>query len=366
MDKVLKLNKSAEEGIRELLIFLLEHKKVSAVLTLTKTDTGISYSLITDTDALKYAVPLFPLMPANAGGLLSRLTLTGSVNKPVAAVLKPCELRAFVELVKREQGDLKNLLLISSTCGGVYPLKMAANDTLENKLKEYWNTVNNLEIASDIRPTCGACQHFIPYNADITVALIGKDTDKECEMFLNTDEGRKAAEGIEGEIVEGELNTEELKQFRNKREDQKEKLFDEIKVEEFGMEGLINTFGKCIGCHGCSKVCPICYCSLCDFDSRTHEYEPSAYDTELEKRGGVRVPPNTVFYHIGRITHVSISCVGCGMCADVCPADIPLSTIFLKAGESVQNIFDYLPGRDLEEKIPLTTFEEKELTEVES
>ena len=79
----------------------------------------------------------------------------------------------------------------------------------------------------------------------------------------------------------------------------------------------------------------------------------------------MRVPPNTIYYHLGRLTHVALSCVGCGSCEDVCPADIPLSIIYKKVGEAVQRMFDYLPGRDVEEEIPLKTFELQELSDVE-
>ena len=77
------------------------------------------------------------------------------------------------------------------------------------------------------------------------------------------------------------------------------------------------------------------------------------------------MPPNTVTFQMGRLAHMAISCVGCGMCSDVCPADIPVSNIFSKVGESVQKMFDYLPGRDVNESIPITTFEEQELEEME-
>ena len=76
------------------------------------------------------------------------------------------------------------------------------------------------------------------------------------------------------------------------------------------------------------------------------------------------MPPNTIFFQLGRLAHVSVSCVGCGMCTDVCPVDIPVSTIFSKVGASVQTLFDYLPGRDVTEELPLRTFEEEELTQV--
>jgi len=39
--------------------------------------------------------------------------------------------------------------------------------------------------------------------------------------------------------------------------------------------------------------------------------------------------------------------------------------IFKKVGESVQKMFDYIPGKDAEEDIPLVTFKEEEFAEVE-
>jgi len=133
MTKSLKLNIKAEQGIIEFLRFLLENGKIKGVLTLKKInqDKAVVYSLITDSDELNYAVPFFPLMPTNAGKLLSRFTLKESATEPVVAVVKPCELRAFIELVKREQGSLKNIFFISLICGGVYPLTIAVDENVE-------------------------------------------------------------------------------------------------------------------------------------------------------------------------------------------------------------------------------------------
>ncbi len=114
MTKALKINKNVEQGILELLKFLLESGKVKGVFTLKKIskDGAIAYSLIAKSDELKDAVPFFPLMPVNAGKLLSRFSLKGSSSEPVAAVVRPCELRAFIELVKLEQGSLENIFFI--------------------------------------------------------------------------------------------------------------------------------------------------------------------------------------------------------------------------------------------------------------
>ncbi len=368
MTKALNINKNAGQGILEFLKLLLENSKVKGIFTLKRINQegDVAYSLITKSDELNDALPFFPLMPANAGKLLSRFTLKESTTDPVAAVVKPCELRAFIELVKRKQGSLENIFFISLTCGGVYPLEMAVDRSVEKNLSKYWDAIKKLEIPMDLRSTCKGCTEFIPYNADITFDLISNnDFDRQCIVFLNTKIGEEFAKVMNVEFLENELDKKKLDNFKSKREMEKKKLFDDIEVKEKGIDGLIEIFGKCIGCHGCSKVCPICYCKLCGFESSDFEYQPSNYESDFRKRAGIRVPPRTLFYHLGRLDHISISCVGCGLCGDVCPVDIPISVIFKKIGESVQNMFDYIPGKNIEEDIPLITFEEEEFAEVE-
>ena len=113
MTKTLTINKNVEQGLIELLQFLLEKDKVKGVLTLKKVseDGAVTYSLIATSEELKDSVPLFPLMPTNAGKLLSRFTMRGGTAEPVVAVIKPCELRAYIELVKREPVSYTHLTL---------------------------------------------------------------------------------------------------------------------------------------------------------------------------------------------------------------------------------------------------------------
>jgi formate dehydrogenase subunit beta len=368
MTNALKLTKNSEQGVREFVKFLLEKGKIKGVFTLKKINKNgaVAYSLITKSDELNDAVPFYPLMPTNAGKLLSRFTLNGSTTEPIVAIVKPCELRAFIELIKREQGSLENIYIISSTCGGVYPLKMATDGTIEKNLSHYWGAVKKGEMSIDLRPACTGCTEFTPYTADITVDLIShSNLDKECILILNTKKGEELAKDIKGEFLERALDKEALKKYYDKRNAAKKKLFNEINIKMKGLDGLIEIFGRCIGCHGCSKVCPICYCTLCEFDSSDSEYKPSTYESELKRRGGLKVPPGTIYYHLGRLAHIGISCVGCGSCDDVCPVDIPLSIIFKKVGESIQQIFEFVPGKNIAEEIPLLTYKEEEFTEIE-
>jgi len=368
MTKALRIYKSSEEGLKELLKFLLENGKVKGVLTLSKMGEygAISYSLITNPDDIDSTLPLFPLMPVNLGKQLSRLTLMEPATDPIAVVLRPCELRAFVELVKRNQGSLENFLFISSTCGGVYPLEMAVAGDIEEQLAQYWESVEQGELIPDVRPACKACTYFVPYNSDITLSLLGtKNIDEQSVLFLNTDKGESFVEGISGQFGEEELDSAAVEQIRNKRQAEKQKLYDEVETKSLGIDDLTKTFSRCIDCHNCSKVCPVCYCHMCFFDTEESEYGPVHYETELEKMGYVSMLSDTVFYHLVRLFHVSASCVGCGLCADVCPANIPLWALSLKTGEAVQKAFDYLPGKDIEEGIPITTFKPEEFAGVE-
>ena len=45
--------------------------------------------------------------------------------------------------------------------------------------------------------------------------------------------------------------------------------------------------------------------------------------------------------------------VGGGMGTDACPVEIPVGTVFRAVGEKAQALFDYHPGRSLEEAAPV-------------
>jgi len=361
MSNVLEIKGNPNECVRKFFKHLLDSGKVEGIFALGKQDEGFHYLLVTDSAKLDDIYPFTPFMPENAANLLSRLTSIKKFSKRIAVFIRPCELRAFIELVKREQATRENIIFISPICGGVLTFKPYAEGNLENALPDYWKAFSKKENATGIRPTCGACEHFIPLNADITVFPV----DDSCEFYLNTPLAEEVAKDAPGETSEGELDETTFAPVMDIRKAEKEKLFEQLNLENFGIDGLIDTYGRCLGCHGCGTVCPICFCALCTFDAKENEFTPALFENELIKRGAMRIPPNTIFYQLGRVTHMGISCVGCGMCSDVCPADIPVSSIFLRVGEASQAIFDYLPGKDYEEPVPLAAFVENELTDIE-
>jgi len=367
MSKAVKIQQSTEDGLRSFFESLLQNKTVKGIFTLRKTNDegGISYALITDAEDLKNAVPLYPQMPTNAGKILSDFTLLEPIQEPVAAVLRPCELRAFTELVKRNHGNLDNVLLISLTCGGVLSLKSLRGGNGTKDLSSYWESVGKAELAPNIRETCNTCVQFIPQNADMVIATVGqKDMNKECTIFATTPKGEDYAQAAPGSTVSEEMENEKTQALMDKRSEQKATSLETFKNNQSGLKALIKTFAPCLGCHGCRQVCPICLCHLCDFDSKTLEYQPVNVRSELNQKGGLKVPPGNIFFHLGRMSHMAVSCVSCGMCSDVCPVNIPVATLFSTVGDALEKVFEYVPGRSLDEPVPEGTYKEQEFVEI--
>jgi formate dehydrogenase subunit beta len=111
-------------------------------------------------------------------------------------------------------------------------------------------------------------------------------------------------------------------------------------------------------------VCPICYCKTCVFKSAVFDHEPMKYVEWTQQKGAYRLPSDTMLFHLTRLNHMGLSCVGCGMCTEACPAELPVGMVFRAVGQRLQETFDYLPGRDLEEPLPLITFKADEWTDV--
>jgi formate dehydrogenase (coenzyme F420) beta subunit len=354
------MSNSIDYTLKNLLKYLLESEKVSAVFSLRKiNDRGsVDYGLITDVAKLDEIAPLHPIMPVNAGQVLGRFT---PMKKPVAAVVRPCEYRAFVELAKREQGQMENFLFITYSCGGVFKLKDNAEDKVKAKLDDYWKAVTNSDIPEDIRPTCKACEHLEPFDSDIYISLVGEENGK---IYLNSDKAKQMLEGSEIDFENGAYDSAILNELLKKRAEKKVEVFAGVDTKDSGLDGMIDIFGKCIGCHGCNTVCPICYCTLCDFDSFNYDYNTPILEKELAEKGALRLPPDTLFFHLGRLSHMSFSCVGCGMCTDVCPASIPVAAVFKKTGEETAGMFDYVAGRKLDEDIPVMIYKEEEFPEL--
>ncbi|MFC1957760.1 Coenzyme F420 hydrogenase/dehydrogenase, beta subunit C-terminal domain [Chloroflexota bacterium] len=348
---------------------LLEKGLVDALLIPVELPSGYNVvpTLVTDADSLEAANPLAPVLPVNSARIVSDMTKVAPSQKKIGVVLRPCELRAVIELAKLNQVSLENLILIGIDCFGTYSLNNYAKLVEEGQspTQQALDLVREGKDDPLLREACQVCEYPFPMNADLTIALIGSDLDKNIFLQAATEKGERILEALE--LKEGDGSAERqsaITKLVSERVRKRDELFEQTVEQVHGLDNLLSAFARCINCHNCRDVCPICYCKECLFDSPTFEWEADKYLDWASKKNMLRMPTDTLLFHLTRLNHMAISCVGCGLCQEACPNEIPVFRIFRLVGARVQKVFDYLPGRSLEEELPLVTFEESELQEV--
>jgi len=358
-----------KETINSFLNGLLEKDLVSALLVPREVPSkdNVVQSLVNNPDELKEANVIAPVLPVNSAGIISDMTRLSPYKSPVGVILRSCEIRALIELVKLKQASLDNLLIIGVDCLGTYSVSdyqslckqgSSPSDELLRKFKEG-------EEDAQLREACRVCEYPIPSNADLVIGLIGVDFEKNILLESHTKKGEEILEKFPfSEFNQLKERKESISKYINGKIEKRDTLFSQTKEEASGWENLLSVFSTCINCHNCMKVCPICYCRECFFESPTFEFDSGKYLGWAKRKGSIKMPTDTILFHLGRMSHMATSCVGCGACEQACPSNIPLLKIFKTVGYNVQEIFKYVPGRDLEEPLPLTTFKEEELQNV--
>jgi formate dehydrogenase subunit beta len=353
----------ARKTLQDFLAKLLEAGIVDLLYVPMRTSSGtVTPTIVSNPALLSAADPLAPVMSVNGATQVGKLSIREPRPK-VGVVLRPCEIRALVELTKMLQSSLKDLLLISVDCAGtfdvpIYQDRISMEGAAPDKL--WQDLFSKPANEADIRQACQMCEQPVYEHADITIELLSSNLNKEIMLSVSDD----LAAQLELNEVSPDGREDIIRELVETREAGRDEAFAEIRARMEGNEDITNVFAACIRCHNCMNVCPICYCKTCVFKSEIFEHEPMQYLTWVEGKGAFRMPADTMLFHLTRLNHMVLSCVGCGMCTQACPAELPVGTVFRAIGQRVQEVFEYLPGRDAEEPLPLITFKADEWTEI--
>jgi formate dehydrogenase subunit beta len=215
----------------------------------------------------------------------------------IGIVVKGCDLKAITGLLGEAQLKREELYLIGVPCAGV--------------LASTAHPATGLT-AETIAPKCTECDARLPQGCDFVPAQTPATPELE----------RKYA----AEIARLEALTP---------------------VERWAY--WKEQFAKCIKCYACRQVCPFCFCEQCLCDRN----KPQMVETTPRPAG------NTA-WHIVRAMHLAGRCAGCAECERVCPMDIPLNLLNRKMAKELKELFDYEAGFEVNEKGPLTTYNEKD------
>ncbi|MGQ9721135.1 MAG: Coenzyme F420 hydrogenase/dehydrogenase, beta subunit C-terminal domain [Candidatus Jordarchaeum sp.] len=279
----------------------------------------------------------------------------------VVVIAKPCDVRAIVELAKRKQINLDNLVILGEECQGkISPKKVQKN--LEEEQVDASKVTNemiegnkyNIIIEGrnrsyifgeklDLEESCKRCGEREPNISDISFQVI-KDKDKTKTLInINSEKGLKIIQLSSSELNLEEINEEILNRVnRNmdlsslKAERYKVKQFKNFdkNSEEERYSYFKNLIENCRKCGNCIRACPICVCIDCTVIKQRKEIEP-------------------ILYFLQRMGHMGESCINCGNCDSACNfLDPGPSLLFHRLSELSKKALDYDPGKDVNEPAP--------------
>ncbi len=360
-------------ALAELLKAMLEKGEVDAVMVPAHRDEGgVMQTLISDSAMLDAVDPFAPVVPTNSAKLVSSITANSS-KKRIAVVMRSCELRALIELTKLKQANLDDLILIGIDCLG-----RVENTDFRKLEKESGTEVTGAFLKSVLNPkgkrsksayqlcmACQICESPVPEQVDINLCVLGGD-GQDIWVEWASDKGDAVREKLGLDSKEGSPKDRAgaIEKLVLERTTARDKVFDEFRSKVNDFEALADHLAGCINCYNCRVACPVCYCRECVFVSDTFRHSGEQYLNWANKRGAIKLPTDTLFYHITKMVHMSAMCVGCGQCTSACPNDISLIELFRTTAEKTQTKFDYKPGRSVDEPQPLAVFNEDELGDV--
>jgi formate dehydrogenase (coenzyme F420) beta subunit len=343
-----EIQKKAELGgaVTALWKYALESKAVDAVYAIRKGADLYDAQPVLITDPKELAQTAGSLHCGTL--LLPKLVkkyLDGAKTRKIGVTVKGCDVMGFLELAKRKQINLDNIVMIGVNCGGsvspilarkmivdkfgVDPDKVHKEEIDKGQfIIEYEGghkgiSIDELEEAGyGRRSNCRRCKYKIPRQADLACGNWGVIGDKAGKATFVEVCSEKGANLMSGAVKSGVLATEAANpkglEIRGKVEGAMFKLGDKWRKHDFTALGanLWETINKetsrCIKCYSCIENCPVCFTAADELKK----------DTLMIKRG--QLPPNSMF-HLRRFAHISDTCINCGQCEELCPMDIPMA-----------------------------------------
>lgn len=247
--------------------------------------------------------------------------LKGEWTPPkVGVVVKGCDSRSVVGLIKEKQIPRDRLFVIGIGCEGMIDrhkvtqalgtagLAEAKIDGVTVQAIGTDGTKKQIDITEGLAASCQECQHREAVLADLT---------------LNEAPASPAEVSRYADVAE----------FEGKSPDER-------------FEHLVAELSRCIRCYACREACPNCYCEECFAEETTPKWL------------GVTTDLADVFvFHLGRAFHQAGRCVDCGACVAACPQGIDLRLLNQKINKDVEALFGAEASLSLEETEALLSFQ---------
>lgn len=260
--------------------------------------------------------PFAPVMTASAAPLVADL-LSNRTGARLAAVLRPCEIRALDELRRQSEPAVSQLVTVGLDCLGTYPSAMysrrAEQEGLANLTTEVIERGRNDELPGEyFRPACRICFGAVAGSADVTLSVTGP---RSRELILIAARDGETARRLHlPEITDGEAPARVVRDYqtwltgRIARQAQARALSLAALSPDLpdSVRSLQAHLATCAPCQACLEACP-----------RYHgEFSPAEDGRALEL-----------------MQTWLTGCAQCGLCEDACSRGWPLTALFARLGE---------------------------------
>ncbi len=270
--------------------------------------------LLIDSEQLLEVNPFRPLMMENCARSIPS-ELAKHPQGRLGVLLRPCEMRALIEVSKRKAVELDRLVTICIDCLGTFPAdeyawrsqKIGASERLADDAIKFARQGGIL--AYRYRPACQICASPGAQSADINIHILGLPVR---QLILVHTGGNRLPETLDMAVLaDGLADAEPIQQHEHTLARQTERHHQTMErviraLEDLlpkNVDTLIDQLENCGSCQRCMAVCPVCSAEFPRKNAEGH-YPHQAIERWL------------------------VSCSGCGMCEQACGANLPLSVIF--------------------------------------
>lgn len=308
---------------------------------------GVSPRVISQPADLSRVNPFAPVMLNNCACMIQNF-IEDHPHSHLAVLLRPCELRALMELRKRHRvyyqsvasgNDRESLVLISVDCPGTFsPEKYSQHVGSHQEDAEMIHVEvsygrQESYIPYEVRQTCQICDSPSPLGADILIGTIGIEPQGNLLVIARNEQIdadlrlREVTDGIatECQVVCREMMVGKL---MDKRAEKRFALMNSQSLQPADFHTALAMLARCTLCADCLAACPL-------------------YDGELAGMLGVgegRPTGHSLLFELVRLSRWLASCSGCGMCKESCPNGVSLPRAISTLNHSIQGELHYRPG----------------------
>jgi ferredoxin len=237
----------------------------------------------------------------------------------VGIVVKGCDGRSVLGLIKEGQINRENIVIIGVSCTGVLDVRRIEGSVVGEVKEAVFSDGDfrvrgdgfekSLKISDFLYPSCSVCGYKTPPIYDVLVGEPVQEAKTQDEF-------------------------KDIEEFESQPSDERWRFFQ-------------SEAERCIRCFACRQSCPLCYCEMCFVD----QTQPHWFGKTLD-------PADTITFHLIRAYHSAGRCVDCGACERACPVGLSLRRLTKRAEREVLERFGYRAGLDLDTPPPLSAYRE--------